>query len=255
MRRVLCLFLLPVFLLLIPARPVSALESGFETEEMPQDRQEQFVSNIDFAFFLEKPAERQIECFDVHEDGRIVMGHVGPGIFESGQKLVCVYSADGVFQYGYSFDTEQGFGVEWDGDNVNIWFVRSDVLMQVDPQGTVLRVAQVPNTGENSTWSRHLISDPVRTSQDSVYRIRNNLGILNLAAFSYSQLIVSGPDGETTLLYDVRSWQLFCILSRCFVCVLVVLVTVAVVAYQVRKKFRQNKDSDSGAGPSDRDRC
>ena len=197
----------------------SAMNTGFSTEQKSEEKKETFISNIELSFVEEEPDKTSIVCFDVNSDGMIAIGQAS---FE--QKRVCVYSSEGDFQYGYTFHSSGDIGVEWDGNNLNIYFVRSSVIISVDPDGEILDVLDVPDSSENNSYKNHFIDSTERTVGDTTYTIRNDMGIFNWCASSYSQLVVTDAAGKETLLYDVNSAQLAKYLTVCFLVVIVFLI-------------------------------
>lgn len=119
------IFIIAIFIL-GKSENVSAIDTGFETEEMAQDKQEEFLHNIDMVFRTTIPERRAIDCFDVNDDGLIAMGS-----HEWNKKTVSIYDSDGEFKCAYCFNSSGDIGVEWDGDDLIIYFVRSDVAILV----------------------------------------------------------------------------------------------------------------------------
>lgn len=222
-----------VFLFAATVTRVSAMNTGFSTEELSEKDRSTFVSNINISTLKEEPAERAIQCFDVSENGLIAIGQDSID-----GKVLCVYSSDGKFQYGYAFNCRQSFGVEWAGEDINIFFVRSDVLVTVNPEGEILDIAKVQNTTENNTYWNHAIRSTERTSGDTKYTIRNDMGILNVFSPSYSQLIATKLTAEETILYDVNSVQFAKTLTVCILAVMFFLLAVTVIVRQTIKLNR-----------------
>lgn len=213
----------------------SAVNSGFTTRELSEKDKDRFLSNVNITILDTEPERRAIECFDVSKDGLIAVGQNS-----SDRNTVCVYSDDGVFQYGYRFNCSGSFGVEWNENNLNIFFDRSDVIVELNPSAQVMSVSAVENTIENNAYINHFIRSEKRTVGDTVYTIKNDMGIFNLFASDYSQLTVSKPEGEIKIIYDVNTTQLIktitVILLFCGITVLAIIIivrkTVAVPAEQ-----------------------
>lgn len=178
---------------------------------------------------------KTITCFDVNSNRLIAIGQN-----TSDRKTICIYSNEGVFQYGYTFNCSGDFGVEWDEENLNIYFVRSSVIVSVTPNGELLDVFEVQNTIENNSYVNHFIHATKRTIGNAEYYIRNNMGVLNLFASSYSQISVKDITGSERIIYDVGSVQFFnMIVVIAIVCVFIS-VAIAVIAYQFIKLRRAN---------------
>ena len=184
------------------ALEVSALNTGFETKEMTEKEKETFFSNCSISSVKTPPTKGGIRCFDVNEDGLIAIG------MGFGEKTVCVYTSQGEFLYGYTFEGGQSFGVEWDGEYINIYFVRSDVIISLDSEGNVLDAKIVKNAKDNNTHRSTLLHSTKRTVHDTTYLIRNDMGVFNWIALSYSQVVVVDVNGVERIIYDVNSTQL-----------------------------------------------
>lgn len=182
---------------------VSAMNTGFTTCNMEPDMQQTFLFNNDLTLITTEPEKQSIVCFDVNDDGLIL---IGSGNFES--KIVSVYTSDGIFKYGYKFTDSGNFGVEWDGDNVIIYFVRSDVAALVDSTGDILELKTIENTIENNSYWNHSVYSEERTANGNEYVMKNHMGLLNAFSTSYSQITRTDIDGNTTIVYDVSQQYL-----------------------------------------------
>lgn len=226
-----------LFLLLINEAAADDLHTGFSTEALPEKDRSTFLSNTDLHAVKEAPAQQGIQCFDVSENGMIAIGQN-----DRDGATLCVYSPDGAFQYGYSFHCKQSFGVEWDGERINICFVRSDVIMAVNREGEVLDIARIQNTIDNNTYWNHMLGSTERVSGDTKYSIRNDMGILNVLAPSYSQLIATKATGEETILYDVNSAQFAKICTVCILAIAFILLAIAVIVWQFVRLNRNTRE-------------
>lgn len=240
MKKVRYLVLPLLFTLLLLVHPVSAVNTGFSTVKMPEKDIETFLSNADISLLTKAPWQRAIECFDVNENGMIAIGQNTL----NGKKELCIYSSDGIFQYGYTFNCSGDFGVEWDKENLNIYFVRSDVIVSMDKEGKMTGIAETENTIENNRYLRDHLYSTERTANGTRYVVQNDMGILNWIAFSYSQLVAISPTGEKTLLYDVNSAQLGKTLTICVLAVGFVATAVCLIVLQ----WKRNGKTDGTEG-------
>ena len=232
-----CLFLIFIFIFVFFFNKiaVNAMNTGFLTDALSKEEQNIFISNIDLCLIESEPAKNSVVCFDVNKNKMIAVGQKS-----SDRKTICVYSNDGTFQYGYTFNCSGDFGIEWDEDNLNVYFVRSSVLISVSPQGNVSDVLEIQNTIENNSYVNHFIHATERTIGNTTYLIRNNMGILNWIASSYSQVVVKDAAGTENVIYDTSSIQFINIVfSIIFVCVFV-FVAIAAIAWQFIKLRRDN---------------
>ena len=146
------ILLISIFIFVLICNPiaVNAINTGFLTDEMPGKVQNQFIENIDLRLIKSEPEKSSVVCFDVNEKQMIAAGQKS-----SDSKVICVYSNNGDFQYGYMFNCSGDFGVEWDNDNLNIYFVRSDVVISVSQNGEISDVLEVTNSIENNSYVNH----------------------------------------------------------------------------------------------------
>lgn len=177
--------------------PVHAMETGFSTESMSDADKENFITNANITMLHSESQKRGIKCFDVNNDGLIAIG-----TSNSEQKTISVYTMDGDFQYGYTFHSSGSFGLEWDEDNLIIYWVRSDVAVCVDKDGEIIDVARIEDSVENNTYWNHSVFAKKRTVGEYNYALKYN-GLV----FAYTQLEITNGDGEESILYEVSSEQ------------------------------------------------
>ncbi len=231
----LCAIFLTVVVLFANAIQVNAMNTGFSTEELAEETKTTFVSNINLLPLKAETAKKGIQCFDVNEQGMIAIGQNG-----SQGKEVCVYTSQGEFLYGYAFDCTQSFGVEWDEENLNIYFVRSDIIISLDPDANIVDIKEVQNTIDNNTHRNRLLYADTRTVGDTTYLIRNDMGVLNWLATSYSQIVVKDSDGTETIVYDVNARQRTGMIITVSLVVVIFSIAVVVIGRQVVQAVRQN---------------
>lgn len=228
-------FLLSIFMFILFTNVVEAntVNTGFKTDQLPNEEKNMFIANINVLSIDEDPVKKPITCIDVNSNRLIAIGQN-----TSDRKIICIYSNEGVFQYGYTFNCNGDFGVEWDEENLNIYFVRSSVIVSVTPRGEVLDVFEVPNTIENNSYVNHYIRSTRKTIGDTEYVVGNNLGILNLFAPSYSQIVAKDSAGAESVIYDVGSMQLSNMIVTIGIICMFVSVAIAAIAWKFIKLRR-----------------
>ena len=205
-----------------------AMNSGFELEPISIDRELQIQDNINISVFEQEVSGNTIECFDVNDNGFIALGTK-----KSNQKFVSIYNSQGVFQYGYQFYCNGSFGVEWDSNNLIIYFVRSDIACSVNPSGEIQEILEIKNTSNNNSYWNNKVFSATRTLGNVEYKIQNDFGILNIFSTSYSQLVIQDFNGQTKTIYDVNSQQLYKLIFE-IVCILLF---VPICFFTLRKSF------------------
>lgn len=227
-----------LFLLSISTFPAYSMLNGFEIEPLTSTENKRIKSNTTFEHFDEEPAKDSIECFDVNESGEIAIGSESHS-----SKIISIYSTDGVFLYALEFETEGGFGLEWQDNGLNVYFVRGAIGINIDPQGNILDVFAIKDTMENNSYWNNVVFSSTRNVNGTVYKIDNDLGIFNIVQSSYSRLVKISPNGEKIILYDVGNSQLFYTLLWLGVILIVLIVAIISIAKQFKKNL-ENKNRD-----------
>ena len=220
-----CTFLFSIIIIQNGMISASALNTGFSVADMSKEEQEKIEGNMQLKLITSKPTKYPVACFDVREDGMLVIGsNVGID-----KQMICVYN-QGEFQYGYTFKSAGTFEVEWDGDRINLCFVRGDRVVSVDIDGQILQISKIEDTYANrSYWDD--VGANKKSAQGQTYAIQNDLGILNLFAMGYSQLTSTNADGQTTVLYDART---IVFVQSLIVTALTLILVVATVIFLIR---------------------
>ena len=215
-----------------------AMNTGFSTEELSQIEIDKFLSNMDISMVFKRPLERTIYCFDVNEEGMIA---IGSNEFLSEFKAISVFNADGDFLYGYEFECSGNFGLEWDGENIIIYFVRSNIATSVNKRGQIEELLEIENSIDNNTyWNEEIYADR-RNVNNIEYLAQKNMCFLNLFATSSSQLISTNANGDKNVIYDVND-SYFRNLLIMFIAV-VALVSIAVIGVwrEIKKYMSSSK--------------
>ena len=223
-----------LFLIVVGGEEVLAINTGFATELLPEDDMNTLLKNINISMLADEPPQKAIECFAVNEEGAIAIG-----CSSSENKTICIYASDGVFQYGYSFRCSGRFGVEFGENVLNIYLVRSDIAITVNSVGEVDSILKISNSSENNSYWNKCIFSTRRKIGDIEYVLKNDMGIFNLFASSYSQLIITNQYGEERIIYDVNSVQF----SNAVVVVSGIVVFICLVVAVVARQFIKLKRS------------
>lgn len=200
-----------------------AMNTVFTTEELSEEEKTAFMNSIIIIPLKTAPEKRGILQFDVNEQGLIAVRQ------QKSQEEVCIYTSQGVFLYGYSFKCKGSICVEWDYENINILFVRDNIIVSVDPNGNIIDMKSISSTADNSIYENALHTTR-RTVGDTTYLIRNDMGvILNVLTVSFSQIVVTDASGTERIIYDVNTTQLikkvvFLIFLSTFIAVAIIVI-------------------------------
>lgn len=155
------------------------------TEEMSDHERENFLNRRDITILNSKKFIKSIGCFDVNERGMVAIGLESLGT----RAEVAVYDCDGNYKYGYSFDTHGSFYVEWENDNLWIYFVRSDSGVLLDSKANCIKCVNIYDVYSGmSHWEE--LSYGKRRTGDDVYQ------------FTRGKIIKSDKEGHKKVIYD-----------------------------------------------------
>lgn len=231
--KILCSFTLCFLLLLVSGNHSYAVSSEGTSDDLSKSEQKDV--NISISLLTEAPNGRKIACFDVNENGMVAL--LLANNFFSKNTVISVYDPDGNFQYGYSFKSYGSVGIEWNGDNLNIYFVRSDLVVTIDRESNILGAEEIPDTKENISHSYQYHNDTERVVGDAKYTIKNKSKISNLFSSSRTQLVKTTSDGTEKILYSVNAFQLV----RTIIIAILGVVFFGAAAYMAFKRYKAEK--------------
>ena len=217
------LYLITIAILVLQTTTVGAvygLNTGFSTDIVDESSQQKYLKNIELSVFYVEPDKGSIECFDVSSDGLVALG----SSFLL-NKTVCIYDSFGKFIYGYKFKNLGDFCVEWDEEDLNIYFIRSDYILSFDSSGKCQGFCEVQNTLENDYYYRNFIDANKKEIGNRTYVLKNNNGVFDQHATRHSSLVVIDEYGAAEVIYksdNKRTIKLLLILL--ITCLLLVLV-------------------------------
>lgn len=216
--------------------PAWGMHTGFATETLPKKEAETFLSEVDIQSLSEPPSKGDIISFNVCDEWIALAIETSQGY---NRKFLCFYNLDGRFVKGYTFLTRD-FGVDWDGDNILIYFDHKDIAISLDISGQVSEICGIPYTGENlDYWNQHVYA-ATRRVNGVEYRLENNPEWLSgFKAVSYSRLVAEDAQGNCRTLYDVKQEHNRDIIVR--LSILLLLLVVGVVYFTVVFRKRQNR--------------
>lgn len=176
---------------------VSAMNNtGLETEKLTAEQKEQRIRSANITLWNKIPEGQTIESFDVNEKGMVAIKFATPNSY------VGIYDANGVFQYGYTYTTSGASAIEWDGDNLNIYLIRGNIVYSVNADAKVEDAFVVKENRNNDRYYSNCMLAKKKVKGDLEYRLTDGKHIINWPSVSYAQLIVGTADGEKTVFYD-----------------------------------------------------
>ena len=197
MRKVYLLCLMIVFFILGEfVLAANATSVNFETSICSDDEKEAFIEHINLQPVCEDNNEMSIQCFDVHLNGNYALA------FGKGSNCnVYVYDPNGVYLYGFRFDSLGAYGIQFRGDMLEIYFVRGDSIAVIDETASCIDVQKVLTTRQNLLNERKLLDCCSKELNGKTYVLERDLDIGD----SYSRFVVINKNGERTVLVDVST--------------------------------------------------
>lgn len=236
-RKVFVLFLTLISIILI-SFSAFANDVGFDANNI-NDIEELFT-RLKLESIDEPAKKTSFSCFDISDQGNYVLG------FNNNKNdYLLVYSSEGNYLYGFSFLDNGSFGVEWVGNNLNLYLVRSDLIVTVDSQGNCLDIKEIKETTENyDYWEKEIYANK-RTVNGITYTAKHwlyNNELLHWGA--YQELIRSTPSDEQVVLYNCSENSLdFLSFIVPGVIALVLLVLTITICKRLKRKRRTSEMS------------
>ena len=112
-----------------------------------------------------------------------------------------------------------------------------DIAALVDSAGNIKELKVIDDTeANNSYWNKYVFAKE-RTQNGNTYTMKSNMGLLNIVATGYSQIIITSPDGQETMIYDVSKAQK----SGTVLEITFVMLFVGAVVYGLTREFSKAK--------------
>ncbi|MCH5298023.1 MAG: hypothetical protein J1E85_10200 [Ruminococcus sp.] len=195
----------------------SAMTTGFDIEQIPTEQAEEFLDNINLIYESEEAHHHSIKCFDISDSGLIAVG-----IDEDIEKHINVYDNNGIFQYGYSFENQGTYGIEFDKDNLIIYTVRGENAYLIDNKGNCLEVCKINNSLENNSYWNHNVFAKSKKVGNSKYVLSKAI----IFSPSYSKLTKISSDGTEFVIVDVSTDSVIYI-------IIVIIIAITVISISI----------------------
>lgn len=196
------------------------------TEQSPVERAK---AAWNLSLLGQEQERRVVLCFDVCENGYFAVGYRG--------NTIQVYDQNGVFCYGYQFETEGTYGIAFHGENLVIYLARSHIAIEMDHEGNCVGAEEfIPTVKITQT----VFNRKSKQIGSMIYSLERDIGIFD---GDYSRLVATDAVGNRTVLYDVTT-------RGYFVGIFHYLLPLAILlgfVYAIRTKIKQNQDGDVGA--------
>ena len=201
----------------------------FATAAAEQPQIDGAEGKLNISFLVQEQERRVIHCFDVCENGYFAVGYRG--------NMIQVYDQNGVFCYGYQFETEGTYGIAFHGENLVIYLARSHIAIEMDHEGNCVGAEEFIPTAK---ITQTVFNRKSKQIGSMIYSLERDIGIFD---GDYSRLVATDAVGNRTVLYDVTTRGYFVGIFHYLLALAILLGFV----YAIRTKIKQNQDRDVGA--------
>lgn len=204
-----------------------AITTGFDVESITTEKAKEFLDNINLNYENEETSCHSIKCFDISDTGLIAIG-----IDEDTEKHINVYDNTGTFQYGYSFENQGTYGIEFDNDNLIIYTVRGQMAYLLDNKGNCLEVFEICKTSENNSYWQHNVYAKSKSVGNSKYVLSKII----IFSPSYTKLTKISSDGSEFVIIDVSTDSIVYII----IIIIIALIIIGISIIAIINYFKSN---------------
>ena len=140
----------------------------------------------------------EVDCFDVNDEGVIATG-IG---LENAKKYIRVFTEDNEFLYGFFFYTTGAFLLEWDGENLCIYLVRSGCYVTINSNGDILDIEEIELTKNNRKYINNVLWATEKTVGNKTYSLKDGEGIHTIFIATYSRLHITENGVEKVIILN-----------------------------------------------------
>lgn len=217
---------------------VLAIQSGLTMYSLEEGEKERINQNRNVEIYR-TPISGSIACFDISNEGKIALGHATS--FTNNHAQISVYDEDFNFLYGLRFKVSGSYYVSWSGEDLLVYTVRNDIAAVYNENGSCLEMMKCDTSAENYSYVRKVLAAKKRTSGGKTYKLKNNFGLLNLVASSYSCLVQIDTFGNEEVIYNTSGEYLTRLILK-------VLLINAFVAFGILAMVKRLERIEKGRG-------
>ncbi len=213
---------------------------GFETTSLSEEEIESRWKYIHFVSVADgislEHIKEPIVCFDVSKDSMILLG------FD--ENTVAITDKNGKMLQCFKFANNGSFYVQWQDEHILLFLVRGALIVEISQEGQLINMVATDDHSieNNSLWNAVRGKNNIRVD-DASYCLRNQMGIFNYMASTYSQLVCTDSDGNEAVLFDVNEAQL----AKNIVVTIGLFLFIAIVITEIFRQFSKTKKAEGGA--------
>lgn len=174
---------------------------------------------------------KTIKAYDVSEKEQIAIAF--------SDSTIGVFTKDMDFLYELAFETSGAYGVYWNGENMMMVDIRSEIAAEFDNSGKMIKTYHVNNLGKNVS----LLENRVREAGENLYFSTNPTRDDPLGIYSYYTILKRYDKyGQETIIYQSSKkvdGVMFCVFVLLGILVFSVMVDIMVAVFIIKKKNKQ----------------
>lgn len=226
--------------------PACAFDTGYVISELTEEEREERMDFYQFTSVDEIPA-LPFDCYAVNDNGLIA---VSSNEFFHNVGYLGIYNSDGELERGYTFYAASSIYLEWAGEILNVYSVRSGIIMALDENGTIIDIAEVPTgVSENYSYETNYIKASEKKVGDEKFVAYNVFGKRPLSDLPRYKLVHIDADGNENVVYDAGGIQvsLGMVALIFFVIMGLIMLILSFVAYAILYTKIKEKSKNSVA--------
>ncbi len=228
-------FLLFIYIVIAPVAAASNYKDDFDYILLDEERQEEIwkqfnLQKIEIDELYGQQAQ-PIVCFDVSSQGKVLLALKNSTIlvFDDTNEVVCAYS----------FFNNGSFYAIFQEENICVFDVRSEMVIQFTLNGKFIQAQKAPMNSVNNNNNWNQFSDKFQQKKEisidnKTYKLLNDNPLFDLLSTDFSKCVV--VNGEITqVLYDVSSVRAVKTTLCCFLLIGFVLTCLIIILYKVKQ--------------------
>lgn len=205
---VLCVYLLGIVLLLFafaqPNETANSLRDPLSEYELPfealtEEEQARTWEELKFRAVLEQEYSSPLYSFDVAPDGSLAL------VTRNNQLILICHTGEEETRCCFSFDQDGILGVTWHNDQICLYLLKSQLLVEITQEGQLLGISKLKyeDYDVQKQLERVFFQTSAEDSLGNVYSLIEGKRIFPESK-SYASLEQTGADGTVTEIYNVE---------------------------------------------------
>ena len=146
---------------------------------------------------IEPSQKPKFYAFDVNSEGNIAIA-----LNDSKLQGVLVYDKYGEYIFGLEIDSQGSIIVEWNEPNINVVFLRSNIIATYDSNGNCLNVARFIDNAQNGEYADYLRTSVTKTDGNDEFIVASEEDFWGTFSSQHKQLLRIDTNGSQMVIYE-----------------------------------------------------